>query len=60
MSVTCVTIGDEDVHYRVVVGQGTLSVGIKHIELRETLVDEKKELRPFERLVHIEGRNYNG
>lgn len=64
MSVTCVTIGDEDVQYRVITGEGTSTVAIKHIHTLNKLklhmgkyqcVPERHEV-----VTHIEGRNYNG
>lgn len=58
MSVQCVTIGDDEVQYRIVVGEASISVGVKLLEKRTTLVDEKYVERTFERLVAIEGRSW--
>ncbi|QVJ12697.1 hypothetical protein [Pseudomonas phage PSA11] len=62
MSVQAVTIGDDNVQYRVITGQGTLTVAIKHIEMLTTLVwrNGKHEFapQPHEVATHIEGRDW--
>lgn len=62
MSVQALTIGDEGVQYRVITGEGTLTIAVKHIEMLTSLVwrNGKYEFAPkaHEVVTHIEGRDW--
>ena len=62
MSVQALTIGDDSVQYRVITGEGTLTIAVKHIEMLTSLVwrNGKYEFSPkaHEVVTHIEGRDW--